>query len=168
MKVYIALALYGYQCGSIFVWQQQWLVSDRATDGSVPICVFVNAQMCVYLCLKQCSEVLGDLSGGVEVASLWQCDRAGLSLSVMDEHSQGEHLSFLSFLFPFHPTCPLFHWDWGGVWPISFGCFWPSECEWLFPVFLVFAVMVCIIFRNLQVTIKTNKWQAVLSDKNIH
>lgn len=54
------------------VCQQQWLVSDRATDGSVSICIFVNARMvCVYiLCLKQCSEVLGDLLGGVEVASL--------------------------------------------------------------------------------------------------
>lgn len=123
--------------------QQQWLVSDKATDGSVSICVFVNAQMgvCVcVLCLKQCSEVLGDLSGGVEVASLWQCDRAGLSLPVMDEHSQGEHLSFLSFLFPLHPTCPLFHWDL----PCVAHLLWLflTQCVWvMISCFLVFATM---------------------------
>lgn len=113
------------RCMHICAYLCQWLVSDRATDGS--ICVFQNAQMqCVcILCLKQCSEVLGDLSGGVEVASLWQCDRAGLSLPVMDEHSQGEHLSFLSFLFPIIPRV-LFSTKTCHVWPISFGCFWAS------------------------------------------
>lgn len=101
--LFIIKVQFAYQRSFVSAWQRQqqrrhWLVSDGATDGSVV--VFVNAQIqCVrFWCLKRCSEVLGDLSGAVEVASLWQCDRAGLSLPVMDEHSQGEHLSFLSFL----------------------------------------------------------------------
>lgn len=54
--------------------------------------------------------------GAVEVASPWQCDRAGLSLPVMDEHSQGEHLSFLSFFSP----------------PNYFVSSFPPICFWLF------------------------------------
>ena len=45
--------------------------------------------VCVCVCIscwQRCGEVV-----------TFRCDRAGLSLPVMDEHSQGEHLSFLSF-----------------------------------------------------------------------
>lgn len=104
----------------------------------------VRVSVCIF-CAKQCSEELGDLSGGVEVATLWQCDRAGLSLPVMDEHSQGEHLSFLSSLSP--PSLNLrvlFSTGTCHMGPITFACVWATVCERRSPVYWYFAVRFCI------------------------
>lgn len=89
----------------ICFWRHDFSVAGQ--QMGVRPSAFLCMHECVCECLKQCSELLGDLSGGVEVASLWQCDRAGLSLPVMDEHSQGEPLLlwlsfFLAFLLSSH------------------------------------------------------------------
>lgn len=146
---FITHVQFAYQRSFVSVWQQQqWLVSDGATDGSVVVfCKCTNAVCVLFLCSKRCSEVLGDLSGAVEVASPWQCDRADLSLPVMDEHSQGEHLSFLSFLHHIISCVPLFHQDMQCV-AFFCGLFSTLVCaneEFLFflPPFLFFCFWRC-------------------------
>lgn len=118
------------------VWQQQWLVSDRATDGSVSARVVVNAKTgaCACLCVYFLCEAVqwgagwpfGRCRGGNTV-TVWQ--------SGPQSSCNGWALSRWTPLLPLfalpsfpQPTCPLFHRD------LSHGadhlCLCLSHCVW--------------------------------------
>lgn len=64
--------------------------------------------------------------GGVEVTSLWQCDRAGLSRSC-----NGWALSRWTPVLPFFSLPPSSHMSSCCVCPVSVACFWPSVWVWV-------------------------------------
>lgn len=92
---------------------QQWLVSERATDGRV--CV------CVWLLLGKCTQCVCVWSSAVKCYSRWpfRWCRGGITVTVWQNRPQppcnGWALSrwtpFLPLPLPLHPRCPLFHRD---------------------------------------------------------